>query len=113
MKKISKANVDQAGRGNILSLLKSSGDVLDYTQSIEVSDENDIVIIKAPVMVALEIAVNTWKSFVYTGLSYDYMMLQPSFQSASNVTDVKMAKLTIATLKDPKHNQLSFKIKRR
>lgn len=113
MKKISKANVDHAGRGNILSLLKRSGDVLDYAQSIEVSDENDILIISAPIMVALEIAVNTWKSFVYTGLSYDYMMLQPSFQGSSNATEVKMAKLTIATLKDTKHNQLSFKIKRR
>ena len=102
-----------AGRENILSLLKPSAEQLGYTNSCRINDDGDQLIIKAPIMTAFQIAVNAWKTWVYTGLSYDYILLQPSFKDAKNETEVSSAKLTIATCKDPELNQMKFKIKRR
>ena len=113
MKDVTKNHVEGAGRGNILSLLKPSAEQLAYTQSCRINDDGDLLIIKAPIMTALQIAVNAWKTWVFTGLSYDYILLQPSFHDSKNETDVTTVKLTIGTCADPNNNQLKFKIKRR
>jgi len=113
MKDVTRAHVETAGRENILSLLKPSAEQLGYTQSCKINDEGDLIIIKAPIMTALQIAVNSWKTWIYTGLSYDCILLHPSFKDCKNETEVAHAKLTISTCKDPTMNQLKFIIKRR
>lgn len=113
MKDVTRTDVERASREKILTLLKPSAEQLAYTNSCRINEDEDLLIIKAPIMTALQIAVNAWKSFVYTGLSYDYILLQPSFHDSKNEADVSWAKLTIATCNDPNLNKLKFKIKRR
>ena len=113
MKDVNRTQVEMAGRESILYLLKPSVEQLVYTNSCKINDGRDQLIIKAPIMTAMQIAVNAWKSFVYTGLSYDYILLQPSFKDSKNEAEVSSAKLTIATCKDRNLNKLKFKIKRR
>lgn len=113
MKSIDGNIVRAAGRGSILSLLKPSIEQLGYTSSCELSEDKSMIFIKAPIMTAIEIIVNARKAFVYSGVSYDYILLEPCYQDHKNISYVKTAKVTIATCQDAYLNKLEFHIKRK
>ena len=86
-------------------LLKGAVAHAQYANGILIDYEAGDILITAPTMVALQIVIDLWKQWVYRGMSYDSITLEPSFTDARNVSKVNRVRLHITTQEDPKKTQ--------
>jgi hypothetical protein len=100
------------GRQPVMRLLYYSSQWLRYAKTVCVDEEAGEARISIPVMAGLKLAADLWDSFVYRGMSWDVMIVEPHYTAAAKTPKVNFITLQLTVRENKSDNKLEIRIKR-
>jgi len=96
----------------IVRLLSALRPHMEFVMSIRADVENGYACIKMPARYHFRFCDKLLMQFVYAGLSFDRLIIDPKYKSTNRTADADNVEVHIYVQDDPKDNRLQIKFHR-